>query len=36
MPGSYRAILAPRGRIFGRNCFPRECNINIIGGDKAC
>ena len=37
LPGSYRAILAPRGRfIFGRNCFPRECNINIIGGDKAC
>ena len=37
LPGNYRAILAPRGRfIFGRNCFPRECNINIIGGDKAC
>ena len=37
VPGSYRAILAPRGRfIFGRSCFPRDCNINIIGGDKAC
>lgn len=36
-PDSYRAILAPRGRfIFGRSCWPRDCNTNIIGLDKAC
>lgn len=36
-PGNYRAILAPRGRfIFGRDCFPRRCTINIIGADEAC
>ena len=36
-PDSYRAILAPRGRfVFGRSCWPRDCNTNIIGLDKAC
>jgi hypothetical protein len=41
-PGSYRAILAPRGRfIFGRSSRCSDvrggtCSTNIIGGDKAC
>lgn len=36
-PDSYRAILAPRGRfIFGRSCWPRDWNTNIIGLDRAC